>query len=82
MPEAHSSLTNRLGLSLEPGCLDRTATAREDPYDGAHSVRLTPVRCNLLFVSALSRPSRSVPWSAMIEEMLGGQHPSDEATQE
>src|SRR5215469_7062200 len=40
------SLTNQLRLSPEPECLEnRTATAREDPQDGADSVRDTQAVC-------------------------------------
>jgi len=46
VPEAHSSLTYRLRLALEPECLENsTDTAREDPHDGADSVRDTQAVC-------------------------------------
>jgi len=39
-------LTNQLRLALEPGCLENpTATAREDPQDGADSLRDTQAVC-------------------------------------
>ena len=39
-------LTYQLRLALEPECLEnRTATAREDPQDGADSVRDTQAVC-------------------------------------
>src|ERR1700730_23085 len=39
-------LTNQLRLALEPECLENpTATAREDPQDGADSVRNTQAVC-------------------------------------
>src|SRR5713101_9443859 len=39
-------LTNQLRLALEPECLENpTATAREDPQDGADSVRDTQAVC-------------------------------------
>ena len=39
-------LTNQLRLSLEPECLENpTATAREDPHDGADSIRDTQAVC-------------------------------------
>jgi hypothetical protein len=39
-------LTNQLRLSLEPECLEnRTATAREDPQDGAEALRDTQAVC-------------------------------------
>jgi len=39
-------LTSRLRLALEPECLDNpTATAREDPQDGADSIRDTQAVC-------------------------------------
>jgi len=39
-------LTYRLRLALEPECLEnRTATAREDPQDGADSIRDTQAVC-------------------------------------
>src|SRR6266436_8430871 len=39
-------LTNRLRLALEPECLENpTATAREDPQDGADSIRDTQAVC-------------------------------------
>ena len=40
------SLTNQLRLALEPECLENpTATAREDPQDGADSIRDTQAVC-------------------------------------
>src|SRR5260370_11337505 len=39
-------LTNQLRLALEPECLENpTATAREDPQDGADSLRDTQAVC-------------------------------------
>ena len=39
-------LTNQLRLSLEPGCLENpTASAREDPRDGAEALRDTQAVC-------------------------------------
>ena len=39
-------LTNQLRLSLEPECLENpTATAREDPRDGAEALRDTQAVC-------------------------------------
>src|SRR6267378_8208932 len=39
-------LTNQLRLALEPRCLENpTATAREDPQDGADSIRDTQAVC-------------------------------------
>src|ERR1035437_7696293 len=39
-------LTNQLRLALEPECLENpTATAREDPRDGADSIRDTQAVC-------------------------------------
>jgi hypothetical protein len=41
-----SGLTSQLRLALEPECLEnRTATAREDPQDGADSIRDTQAVC-------------------------------------
>ena len=45
-PKHTPRLTNRLRLALEPECLENpTATAREDPQDGADSIRDTQAVC-------------------------------------
>ena len=43
-------LTYQLRLALEPECLENpTATAREDPQDGADSIRDTQAACGFRY---------------------------------
>jgi len=55
--EAHSGLTNRLRLALEPECLENpTTTAREDPHDGTDSVRDTQAVCGFRYWASKLTP--------------------------
>ena len=50
-------LTYRLRLALEPECLENpTATAREDPRDGADSVRDTQAVCGFRYWASKHTP--------------------------
>src|SRR5258708_9459639 len=50
-------LTNRLRLALEPECLENpTATARENPQDGADSIRDTQAVCGFRFWASKHAP--------------------------
>src|SRR5215471_4102919 len=53
----HSRLTYQLRLALEPECLENpTATAREDPQDGADSVRDTQTVCGFRYWASKHTP--------------------------
>ena len=53
----HICLTSRLRLALEPECLDEpTATAREDPRDGADSIRNTQAACGFRYWASKRAP--------------------------
>src|SRR5216684_4730079 len=50
-------LTNQLRLALEPRCLENpTATAREDPQDGADSIRDTQAVCGFRYWASKHTP--------------------------
>ena len=50
-------LTSQLRLSLEPRCLENpTATAREDPRDGADSVKDTQAVCGFRYWASKHTP--------------------------
>jgi hypothetical protein len=50
-------LANRLRLALEPECLENpTATAKEDPQDGADSVRDTQAVCGFRYWASKLTP--------------------------
>src|SRR5215469_7155047 len=50
-------LTNQLRLALEPECLENpTATAREDPRDGADSIRDTQAVCGFRYWASKHTP--------------------------
>jgi len=50
-------LTNQLRLALEPECLENpTATAREDPQDGADSIRDTQAVCGFRYWASKLTP--------------------------
>ena len=50
-------LTNQLRLALEPECLEnQTATAREDPRDGAESLRDTQAVCGFRYWASKHTP--------------------------
>ena len=50
-------LTNQLRLALEPECLENpTATAREDPRDGADSLRETQAVCGFRYLASKLTP--------------------------
>jgi len=50
-------LTNQLRLALEPECLENpTATAREDPQDGADSIRDTQAVCGFRYWASKHAP--------------------------
>ncbi len=50
-------LTNQLRLSLEPQCLENpTATAREDPRDGAEALRDTQAVCGFRYWASKHAP--------------------------
>jgi hypothetical protein len=51
------SLTYQLRLALEPECLENpTATAREDPRDGADSIRDTQAVCDFRYLASKLTP--------------------------
>src|SRR5262252_9698454 len=50
-------LANRLRLALEPECLENpTATSREDPQDGADSIRDTQAVCGFRYLASKLTP--------------------------
>src|SRR5690348_6675067 len=50
-------LTNKLRLALEPECLENhTATAREDPQDGADSITDTQAVCGFRYWASKRTP--------------------------
>ena len=50
-------LTNQLRLALEPECLENlTATTREDPRDGADSIRDTQAVCGFRYLASKHTP--------------------------
>ena len=50
-------LTYQLRLALEPECLENpTATAREDPQDGADSIRNTQAVCGFRYWASKHAP--------------------------
>ena len=52
-----SCLTSRLRLALEPECLQNpTATSREDPQDGADSIRDTQAACDFRYWASKRTP--------------------------
>jgi hypothetical protein len=56
-PRATQCLLYRLRLALEPECLENpTATAREDPQDGADSIRDTQAVCGVRYWASKHTP--------------------------